>query len=491
MTEKTFLDALEGIQDRYIISAQERLGVLNTPKKSRSHSMKRIFTVVLAAVLALMCTMAVAMAVSPEFRITVISLLQLGEKEQVPGIPAGVNEVRQVTIGDTVTARYVKVEGYWSCAVDDGLLHKGSASNRQGNHFYQLEGESLTEVGVDAPIVEPKVLWNGEEYAGRFRWFVHNGQLHLDDRLYEDGDYGKAPNLGLVPSRLGGRTDVAVISAKGYDGYEANYFWIYDLESGQVWDVLADCGVEAVGPTRWVQFSEDLKYAIVQAGETSEGTPYLADLEKKTYVPLSQLFGMEIKEFRLETREGGYEIGFYNDDTILLVIGPKDTPWTDKNSVWSYHIPSGAVVCTVEDGTGLRPIKGISGQYAQFGTLALAPDGDGISIVDLSTGGRVKLEGVDASRGFHCIANSTGGRLLWAEWDEDPHKSSGCIDRMGVIDLETGVFTVFQREGLEELRSSEYAEWLSDNQVVVAIDPHNGAGFDPETREIYLCIYEF
>ena len=101
MTEKTFLDALEGIQDRYIISAQERLGVLNTPKKSRSHSMKRIFTVVLAAVLALMCTMAVAMAVSPEFRITVISLLQLGEKEQVPGIPAGVNEVRRVTIGDT------------------------------------------------------------------------------------------------------------------------------------------------------------------------------------------------------------------------------------------------------------------------------------------------------------------------------------------------------------------------------------------------------
>lgn len=490
MNGTVFLDAMEGIRDEYILSARDRLGDLTDHKRFGRHAMKRIFTVALAAALALTCTMAVAMAVSPGFRAAVISLFQLGEPERVPGIPEGTNAVRQVVIGDTVTARYVKVEGTWSFFTEDGLLRRGSGWQRQGDLFYRLDGETLTEVGVDAPVVEPAVQWNGEEYTGRFRWFIYDGQLYLDDRFYEDGDYSKTP-IGLVPGRLGSRTDVAVLTAMGYEEYETYYCWLYDLKSGQVRDVLAGCGVEALGPTRKVQFSEDLKYAIVQAGETPEGTLYLADLEKKTCTPMSGLFGMEIKEFRLETGEGGYQVGFYDNDTILLAIGPKDTPWTPQNSVWSYHIPSGAVACTVEDGTGLRPVDGVWGQYAQFGALALAPDGDGISIVDLGTGGRVKLEGVDPSRGFLCKANSTGNKLLWAEWDEVENNVSVRMDRLGVIDLETGVFTLFRREGQEELRNSEWAGWLGDDRVVICIDPHNGAGYDPETRESYLCVYEF
>lgn len=457
------------LRARVAAAVQER-------KHPHARPLRRAVAVACAAVLALVCTMAAAMAVSPELRATVISLFQLDAAEQVPGIPAGTNEVRQVVIGDTVTARYVKVEGCWNWFVDDGLMHKGSAWNRQGNQFYQLDGETLAEVGADAPMVEPVVLWNGVEYAGRFRWFVHNGQLYLDDRFYEDGDYSKTP-IGLVPHRLGSRTDVAVLSAMDYEEYETDYFWIYDLKTGQVRDVLADCGVDALGPTRWVQFSEDLKYAIVQAGETSEGTPYLADLGQKTCTPMSQLFGMEIKEFRMETGEGGYRVTFCDNDTLLLTTH-------SRNSTWAYHIPSGAVVCTVEDGTDLRLIE------SQHSMLALSVDGDGgVSVVDIRTGGRIKLEGVDISRGFLCRANSTDTKLLWAEWDEVENNVSIRIDRLGVIDLETGVFTVFQREGLEELRNNEWAFWLSDSQVVVTIWPW--AGYDPEHVESYLCIYEF
>ena len=148
MNGTIFLDAMEGIQDQYIISAQERLGNLAHRKKSGHLAVKRIFTVALAAALVLTGTMAVAMAVSPEFRAAVISLFQLGEPERVPGIPGGANEVRQVVIGDTVTARYVKVEGTWSFFTENGLLRKGSDWQRQGNLFYQLVCEMLTDVGV-------------------------------------------------------------------------------------------------------------------------------------------------------------------------------------------------------------------------------------------------------------------------------------------------------------------------------------------------------
>ena len=469
MDSKEYKKAMECFEPDPFLRARVAAAVRKR-KRPRTRSMRRVLSAVCAAALALVCSTAVALAVSPELRATVISLFQLSAPEQVPVIPAGVNEVRQVTIGETVTARYVKVEGIWSWAADDGLMHKGNAWNRQGIEFYQLEGDTLAEVGVDAPLAEPKALWNGEEYAGRFRWFVHDGRLYLDDRYYEDGDYGKTP-IGMVPHRLGGRTDVAVLSATSCDEYETNYFWIYDLKTGQARDVLAGCGVEALGPTRWVQFTEDLNYAIVEVGASSEGTPYLADLGKKTCAPLSELLGMEIQGFQRVT--------FCDNNTVLLTMGP-------KSSTWTYHISSGAVVCTVEDGTDLRFVD------AEHLMLALSVDGDGgVSVVDIRTGGRVKLEGVDAGRGYLCRANSTDTKLLWAEWDEVENNVSIRIDRLGVIDLETGVFTVFQREGLEDLRNNEWACWLDDSRVIVTIDPYNGAGYDPEHLESYLCIYEF
>ena len=92
---------------------------------------------------------------------------------------------------------------------------------------------------------------------------------------------------------------------------------------------------------------------------------------------------------------------------------------------------------------------------------------------------------------FRLRSLSIGDKLLWAEYNEVENNVSVRIDRLGVINLETGVFTVFQREGLEEIRNSEWAGWLGDSRVVIYMDPYDGAGYDPETREIYLCIYEF
>lgn len=93
----------------------------------------------LAAALVLACAMATAMAVSPELRATIISMFRLDEAEQVPDISAKVNEVRQITIGETVSANYVKVDGIWSWSTDGALLCNGTWAG-DGSSFYKLDG---------------------------------------------------------------------------------------------------------------------------------------------------------------------------------------------------------------------------------------------------------------------------------------------------------------------------------------------------------------
>ena len=490
MNGELFFYAMEDIDEKYIINAQECLAhtaVLEQPSSSKTthqqkkfqvHSVKRIFAVAMAAVLVVIATLATAIAVSPELRTTIISMFRLDEAELVPGIPAGMNEVRQVTIGDTVTARYVKVEGIWDWNTDGELLCNGAWAGGR-SQFYELDGDTLKEIGADAPIASAQTSWNGKKYTAMFRWFIYDDVLYTDDIATHELLADAMANLVLIPSRLGDRTDVVQLTATTIEPSMENYTWAFDLERGEVVDVLAGCGVEALGPIRTVSLAEDLKHAIVQAGSTIEGTPYLADLEEKTLTPLSEVFGMEIKEWQVQTGEGGYRTGFCDNDTILLTTG-------EKNTTWTYHIPSGALVCTVADGTGLRPID------SRRGMLNLSVDETGgVSVVDLTTGGRVKLEGVNGNGEFVCTANSTDTKLLWSEWSGSDEYRSISIERLGVIDLETGEFTAFDRVHQKALRD-EWVYWLGDNRVMIVDDLHSSESSEPKpSLEYYLCVYEF
>lgn len=468
-----FLDAMENIRDEYIVNAQQRLGYVSERNKSRGHSMKRIFTVVLAAVLVLLTTMAVAMAVSPEFREAIISLFQIGEVEQVPEIPAAVNEVRQVTIGSEVSAQYVKVQGVWLSDDGDVLLRQYSDDS---DHFYDLKDDELVEVGIDAPVTTSTLYWQGRNIDVQLRWLVYNGRLYLHNGYGGTSDDG-ITTVVVNPERLGSRTDVAVLRGECYGQTEANWAWICDLETGEVWDVLAGCGIETLGYVRPVLFAEDLKHALVRAGDTVNGTPYLIDLEGKTCTPLSELFGMDIDEDSF----GSYEVSLYDNDTVMLAMAPLWQP--ESSSVWTYHIPSGTVTPTVVDETGLEIIP--CGEPYRW-TLAQKVDEDGlVTIVNLRTGGQVKLEGITAEGHCYLKANSSQTKLLWVDWGDIG------LNRLGVIDLENGEFTAFERAGME-LRYNQAVFWLDDDRVVAMMDLHTGEESDPNrTDEYYLCVYEF
>lgn len=471
MNAKLFLNAMGDIEDTYIICAQRRLN--HAPAKVLS--IKRIFTVALAAVLVLLCTVAAAMAISPEFREAVISLFQIGEAERVPDIPAGANEVKQVTIGGKVSAQYVRLDSSWG--IDSLFSHcdvmpDGSLENER---FYVLEDDGLAQVDVDAPETTIRLNYRDTDVEIRFRAFPYDGQLYLYDVATDLEDLTL---LAIYPKRLGSRTDVVVLDCEYYDGQaEGHWAWVYDLEAGEVRDVLAGCGLEALGHARPILFTEDLRYALVRAGDdTAEGTPYLVNLEQKSYSPLGELMGLDISE-----TFGAYEAAFYGSDAVMLAMAPL---WRiEPSSVWVYHIPSGTVTPTVVDEEGLQ-IVDQGPDYAW--NLVQKVDKDGIvTIVDLHTGGRVKLEGITAQGNCYLKANASQTKLLWVDWGDDG------LHRLGVIDLETGEFTAFEREGME-LRYNEAVFWLDDDRVAAMMDLHTGEPYGSySTNEYYLCVYKF
>lgn len=482
MNNRAILDAMEEIDGQYIVSAQERLGYIGTEqeeKRSRTRPIRRIFTVALAAALVLACTLAAAMAVSPELRETVISLFQLGEAERVPEVPEDGYEVKQVTIGGQVSAQYVKANGYWLSDDGETLLRQWDNGR---DRFWDIQNGELVELGTDAAETVAQVHWQDRDLTIRFRTFAYDGLLY-DYGLtgngpseFEDGHYY---SVSVRPQRLGRRTDVVVLWGwSTRDGAEDNWCWVCDVETGEVRDVLAGCGLEAFAYIEPVYFAEDLKHALVRGwdGAAGSGTaPYLVDLEAKTCTLLSELMGLDI-----ETAFGSYEAAFCDNDTVLLSMPPL---WrAESSSVWTYHIPSGTVTPTVVNEEELMSVCTDTNGRA---TMVRQTDKDGnVTIIDLGTGKRTRLEGMTFQDDCLFKANASRTKLLWAQWDGDG------LHRLGVIDLESGEFTAFERENLD-VQYNEYVSWLGDDRVVTMMDLHTGEEYVSGEEEYYLCVYEF
>lgn len=483
MNSKDYRKAMECFEPDPFLRA--RLGeAVENARSVRSRPARRVFTVALAAALALACTMAAALAVSPELRSSVISLFQMEVVEQVPGIPEGVSGVRQVDIGEGVTAQYVRVEGFWSVAnglLQDGKYHEDTDSRLW--HYYDLIDGQLAEVGTDAREAAVQLTWNGVERSARFRWFVYNGTLHYTEetemRMSGESD------LALVIQSIGNRADKLMLTAADEGLRRDTWSWVYDLETGEVTDVLAGCGLEDIGPIRRLTLSEDLKHALAWVGYLEESTPYLVDLEAKTCTSLRDVFGMELREGQFPDENGeAVEVEFSGDDTVLLIRFRDQFMETERlphiNGAWTYHIPSGMVTQTVSENE--RPL------VMTPLTLSLTGNGE-VTVVDLRTGTHTRLEGVTAYEehyaDFRCHADPAGTRLLWADMDGDR------VARMGIVDLEEGTFRAFQRDdqsGQEELKF-EYMYWLYDGRVASLRD----LGWDPETKEYpcQICVYDF
>lgn len=478
MKREYISDAVGSISAEHIQEAERySIAAGSEGAKRTRRPVRRAPSVALAAALALICTMAVALAASPELREAIISLFRIEEVE--PPAPPGETElVSSITIGDEVLAQYVyNCNGMWpEGELLVGRSGEGSMAESNARVFYTLdEDNNLTQIGQDATEEYVETQWDGLPAAAHFSWFVYHDRLYLNDILntVEDPPYGASR---LFVTGIPGRTDKVILDNNDSMAY---YFWIYDLNSGELTDVLAGCGFEEIGRIRnrpleeLASVSSGLRYALLELSpEDSEfAVPYLADFQEKTCTPLSELMGLEIpaQEY-LEIQTGtSHLVRFLDAEHIQLTVF-EDPQGADQGriSCWVYHIPSGTVTQTVAKE---RLVGGAS-------PLWLTENESGtVWVIDARTGERTQIEEFPLTDGFQYGCNEAGTRLLCI--------GAGEADaaQVGVIDLVNGTFRILQRGGPEDQYNNSFPEWLGDDRAV--------SGYVKLDGEFYLCVYTF
>lgn len=471
MNREYISDAVGNISSKHIQEAERWLAAGSKGARRTHRPVRRVLSGVLVAAAVLICTMAVALAVSPELRQAVISLFRIEEAER-PVPPEGSDPVASITIGDEVLAQYVyNCDGMW---VEGELLvgraGEGSAQESNARVFYTLDEENnLIQVGQDAAEAYVETQWDGLPAVAHFGWFVYNGRLYINDILNTVEDPPYAANR-LFAAAIPGRTDKVLL----YYNADAYYFWIYDLNSGELTDVLAGCGTEEIGTIRnqpLEVLSSDLRYALLELApeESVSALPYLVDLEEKTCTALSELMGMEIpaQEFlQIETAQT-HQVRFIDKERVQLSIFG-DAQGQSGISCWVYHIPSGTAAQTAET------------EYLVGGAcpLWLTEDESGtVWVTDVRTGAHTQIEEFPLTGGFQFGCNEAGTRLLCIGTDE----AGG--SQIGVIDLESGTFRLLRREGTEDQYNNSAPQWLGDDRAV--------SGYVRLDGEFYLCVYKF
>ena len=100
--------------DKIVPDIELKERIMNQTKR-KHRSVRRVFTVALAAALTVTCLATVAFAASPELRTAVLSFFRMEEHEQVPSgsvSPEGPN-ISNAEIGQLVKAQYIKMDKYY------------------------------------------------------------------------------------------------------------------------------------------------------------------------------------------------------------------------------------------------------------------------------------------------------------------------------------------------------------------------------------------
>ena len=480
------LDAIGQIDDEYILSAQKRLEGSNTAKRHRG-SFRKLFLPLAAAAVLLLSTFTVAMAASPVFRAAVLTFFRITEVEKVPGPGtenSGGPSVTEKVIGELIKAQYIQMDGvshFWY--TDNNLLYQyefdEELQETRPTRFWTIEDGLLTPVDITMNRQEIAVDWNGAMYRGVFDWFEWNGSIEVFHTSLTGswGDDGLEVNTEV--SAIPGRTDKVLLTLiLDTQMHSSSYYMLYDLASGQAEDFLAGTGAESLDRDtdrlHDALWAGDMSGAILTCGWWGEDTDYYLDLKAGTLTGIGTLTGVE-----------GATAVFANDRTLLLYQWnePEIQPGPDTVSCWSYDLDTGTLTKTLnsvpryserdEHPNGVF----LLGDHSPYSVMV---DEDGSAqVVDLVTGAATEVENFVFSPYGSVGANRSGTKLLYYVRDAATHQ----LSQLGVIDLERGTFTAFDRETVANVRESLF--WLDDNRVAV----ENTAVGDVAVRGLYL--YEF
>ena len=375
------------------------------------------------------------------------------DAQEAPGNTSS-GSITGTDIGGRVTAWYLTLD-----SDEYSIFRNGARLDGDGNVesfvLCDFEGNELTITEVEPERTEFSVTWRGVDYDCAVSWCVRDGQALVRGEGSVPGT-DAAWGFDAIP----GRSDTALLYvSQGSQLVYRRYPYLCDLETGEITDVLAGTGINALEYPYQYIWSDSMNRLFVTTHEPRR--TYYCDIERDLLVPLDELVD----------RDALWGV-FIDEDTAVIT---NSTP-SETYSAWVLDLDSLAHRQTLSDapannGPGNAGTELLGGRYCIYTSQTGAA-----SVIDLVTGEDKPIEGF-VNRG-RFLAN--GSRLLYLYADEDAEGLS--IASLGVIDMSTGVLTAFDRSGYEDMEGVS-VRWLDDERVILESVAENH-------KSHHLCIYE-
>lgn len=469
MTIHEYKNAISRFVPDSFMKSRIAAGIEETAQPTR-HA-HRALTGVLVTAAILLCTTTAVFAASPTVRQAILSFFHIEETEQLP-VPNGAAAidpdaptVTRSDIGGQVKAQYIQADGSWYNSFNNHveLTEEGTV---RAFCFWSVEDGALAKQEVEPQESSFSVTWQGAEYQGVFYWCVRDGEVFLYSNGYtmlSDTEWNVRP----VP----GRTDAVLLHvSQGSQGEYASYELLYHLDSGAVKDILAGTGIEELELVYDYSWTDDLSGLIVTCNpgdQVNSAKTYYCDVAAKNLTEVGSLTGT-----------GANYASFAGNDTLIV------SSFTDTEcSVWSYDLVSGQTVQVLDQAHRYYQYDespyGIMFFGARYGVYA-AQSGE-ISVFDFKTGEQLPVAGFILSKDGNFLSNPSNSKLLY--WVSDDSVAGLGVSKLGVLDLEKGMFISFDREGYDALYEWTMG-WFDNDQVAIQAHAQDG-------NTLYLYLYEF
>ena len=318
-----------------------------------------------------------------------------------------------------------------------------------------FEGNELTITEVEPERTEFSVTWRGIDYDCAVSWCVRDGQALVRGE-------GRVPGMDAAWGfdAIPGRSDAALLYVSQSSQLEnRSYPYLCNLETGEITDVLAGTGINALEYPYQYIFSDSMNRLFVTTQEPRR--TYYCDIARGLLIPLDELVD----------RDALWGVFIDEGTAVITNSMPSET-----YSAWVLDLDTLAHRQTLSDapannGPGSAGTQLLGGRYCIYTSQAGAS-----TVIDLVTGEDKSIEGF-VNRGSF-LAN--GSRLLYISADEEAEGLS--IASLGVIDMSTGVLTAFDRSGYEDMEGVS-VRWLDDERIMLE-------SVSEDRKLLYLCIYE-
>ena len=508
MNSMILLEAIGAIDDAYILSAQNRLGLISNATIKAAHTVKRHHptrkaVICIAAVITmLLSSFTVAMATSEEFREAVFTFLGITQIEVVPEhstAPSDANgsmvvEGEKANIGGVIEGTYLHMpsasharDGLYMICTDEQMMDSGS-------HFDAYKEENGELIKLEEYRFSNDYTILGNAFHVEFEWVEYGGSCHYT-YIDTDAPYRKPNMSGNINSTL--FLFPCVVSEEGGNSFYTQYPVLIDLKTGELTDILAGTGAEELSDICNAAISEDLSKMLLVR---SNGDLFYADLSAKKLYSVDELSGEHTDACSLIgdtlscwvlenalAEANDVQLGTYKAWTIDLTTLERrelfnDIPATASTSydIWSvtygspedWALSGGRMLPPLEE-SGLVFLEGFDksnhwGDMYPGSRFALELDAArSIYVIDLANGTKTQVEGYLWPDGVQTVPSPDGSKLLVCTSGSD-----GYYDTIGVLDFQLKSYIQFSRENVNAV-NEHTVYWFDNEQVIIAAENGN------------------